>query len=108
MKKEMSQVQIQNKDAEENYGSDLLNLVVDKGYLTKLLGNDNVKTYIIRHEPQILEYFELVVNTVSMEEAVQQQLEADGEFEEDSDNNDQPAAKTALPDSENDNETTQS
>jgi hypothetical protein len=30
----------------------------------------------------ILEHFELVVNTVSMEEAVQQQLEADGEFEE--------------------------
>lgn len=50
--------------------------------LTKLLGNDAVKSYITRHEPEILEHFELVVNTVSMEEAVQQQLEADGEFEE--------------------------
>ena len=50
--------------------------------MTKLLGNDAVKSYITRHEPEILEYFELVVNTVSMEEAVQQQLEADGEFEE--------------------------
>ena len=78
LEKEMSQVQTQYKDAEENYGSDLLNLVVAKGYLTKLLGNDAVKSYITRHEPEILEHFELVVNTVSMEEAVQQQLEADG------------------------------
>ena len=32
LEKEMSQVQTQYKDAEENYGSDLLNLVVAKGY----------------------------------------------------------------------------
>ena len=60
----------------------MLNLVVAKGYLAKLLGNDVVKSYITRHELEILEHFELVVNTVSMEEAVQQQQEADGEFEE--------------------------
>ena len=105
LEKEMSQVQTQYKDAEENYGSDLLNLVVAKGYLTKLLGNDAVKSYITRHEPEILEHFELVVNTVSMEEAVQQQLVADGELEEDSDSNDQPAVENIHPDSENDNET---
>ncbi|MCF8176943.1 MAG: hypothetical protein K9J74_00395 [Sulfuritalea sp.] len=68
----MSQVQTQYKDAEENYGSNLLNLVVAKGYLTKLLCNEAVKSYITRHEPEILEHFELVLNTVSMEEAVQQ------------------------------------
>lgn len=56
--------------------------MVAQGYLTKLLGNDAVKSYITRHEPEILDYFEWVVNTVSMQEAVQQQLEADGEFEE--------------------------
>jgi hypothetical protein len=105
LEKEMSQVQTQYKDAEENYGSDLLNLVVAKGYLTKLLGNDAVKSYITRHQPEILEHFELVVNTVSMEEAVQQQLEADGEFEEDPDSNDQQAAESTHSDSENDNET---
>ena len=33
LEKEMSQVQTQYKDAEENYGSDLLNLVVAKGYV---------------------------------------------------------------------------
>ena len=73
LEKEMSQVQTQYKDAEQNYGSDLLNLVVAKGYMTKLLSNEAVKSYIQRHEPDILEQFELVVNTVSMEEAVQLQ-----------------------------------
>ena len=108
LEKEMSQVQTQYKDAEENYGSDLLNLVVAKGYLTKLLGNDAVKSYITRHEPEILEHFELVVNTVSMEEAVQQQLEADGEFEDDADSDDQPTPENTHPDSENGNETSES
>jgi ParB-like chromosome segregation protein Spo0J len=74
LEKEMSQVQTQYKDAEQNYGSDLLNLVVAKGYLTKLLVNDAVKSYILRHEPEILEQFELVANTVSMEEALHQQV----------------------------------
>ena len=73
LEKEISQVRTQYRDAEQNYGSDLLNLVVAKGYMTKLLSNEAVKSYIQRHEPDILEQFELVVNTVSMEEAVQLQ-----------------------------------
>jgi hypothetical protein len=48
---------------------------VAKGYLTKLLSNAAVNSYIQRHEPEILGQFELVVNTVSMEEAVQQQTD---------------------------------
>ena len=62
---------------------------------------------ITRHEPEILEHFELVVNTVSMEEAVQQQLEADGEFEEDPDGDSDapPTPENTSPDSENGNET---
>jgi hypothetical protein len=46
--------------------------VVAKGYLAKLLANGAVKSYIGRHEPEILNHLELVVNTVSMEEAVRQ------------------------------------
>ena len=45
----------------------------ESGYLTKLLSNAAVKSFVERQEPEILEHFELVVNTVSMEEAVQQQ-----------------------------------
>jgi hypothetical protein len=73
LQKEMDQVQESYTQAEENYCSDLLNLVVAKGYLTKLLANGGVKSYIGRHEPVILTHLDLVVNPVSMEEAVQQQ-----------------------------------
>ena len=45
--------------------------------VTKLLANASVKSFIERQEPEILEHFELVVNTVSMEEAVQQQQEVE-------------------------------
>ena len=75
LEKEMNQVQEKYQEAESSYGSDLLNLVVAKGYLAKLLANDLVKDYIVRHEPEILEHLELVVNTVSMEEAVHQDAE---------------------------------
>lgn len=72
LEKEMKQVHTQYKDAEKNYGSDLLNLVVAKGYLSKLLENTSVKSYIERNEPEILTHFEMVVKTVSMDEAVVQ------------------------------------
>src|ERR1035437_2971704 len=81
LEKEMNQVHTQFKDAEQHYGSDLLNLVVAKGFITKLLANESVKHFIERNECEILEHFELVVNTVSMEEAVQQQQTNDLEFE---------------------------
>ena len=70
LEKEMSQVQDQYKEAESNYGSDLLNLMVAKGYLTKLLNNPAVKSYVNKNEPEILSHFEIVVNTTSMEEAL--------------------------------------
>ena len=73
LEKEMSQVQATYKDAESNYGSQLLNLMVAKGYLSKVLANPAVKSYTERREPEILSHLELVANTVSMEDAVQQQ-----------------------------------
>lgn len=72
LEREMSQVQEKYKRAEESYGSELLNLVVAKGYLKKVLENDAVRAYVDRNAPEILEQFELVLNTVSMEEAVEQ------------------------------------
>ena len=77
LEKEMNQVHTQYRDAESHYGSDLLNLVLAKGYLAKLLANEAVKTFVGSQQPEILEHFELVVNTVSMEEAVQQQYTED-------------------------------
>jgi len=76
LEREMNQVQEKYKDAEQNYGSELLNLVVAKGYLSKLLANEAVRAYISRHAPEILEQFDLVLNTVSMEEALEQEGQA--------------------------------
>jgi hypothetical protein len=72
LEREMSQAQEKYKHAEENYGSELLNLVVAKGYLKRVLENEAVRAYVVRDAPEILEQFELVLNTVSMEEAIEQ------------------------------------
>lgn len=48
-------------------------LVVVKGHFTKLQVNGAAKSDIGRHEPEILTHLKLLVNTVSMEEAVKQQ-----------------------------------
>ena len=50
----------------------MLNLVVAKGYLKKLMENEAVRSYVARHAGEILEQFDLVLNTLSMEEAVEQ------------------------------------
>jgi hypothetical protein len=68
----MNQVQDKYKQAEESYGTELLNLTLARGYLKKVLSNDTVRSYIARHAPEILEHFEFVLNTVTMEEATEQ------------------------------------
>ena len=73
LEREMNNVQEKYKDAEKSYGSELLNLVVAKAYLTKLVGNVAVRSWLDRHASEILEQFELVINTTSMEEAMDQQ-----------------------------------
>jgi len=47
-------------------------------YLKKLMENDAVRSYVARHASEILEQFELVLNTVSMEEAVEQAEREEG------------------------------
>lgn len=47
----MGKVQEKYKHAEENYGSELLNLVAAKGYLKKLKENDAVRENLARHAP---------------------------------------------------------
>lgn len=77
LEREMNSVQEKYKDAEKSYGSELLNLVVAKGYLTKLMGNEAVRSWLNRHAPDIGEQFDLVINTTSMEEALEQEARGD-------------------------------
>ena len=50
--------------------------MVAKGDIIKLLANEAVNSYIARHQSEILGHLELVVNTDSMEEAIQAKNEA--------------------------------
>jgi hypothetical protein len=52
---------------EQSYGQDVLTLVLVRGYLVKLLGNQAVARFLRSRTPEILEQFEAVTATVSLE-----------------------------------------
>jgi hypothetical protein len=68
MEREMSNLQGQYKLVEQTYGQDVLNLVLAKGYLTKLLENEPVTQYLRQRQPDLLVEFETIVETVSLEQ----------------------------------------
>ena len=68
MEREMSNLQGRYKMVEQNYGQDVLNLVLAKGYLAKLLENKSVARYLEQHHPDVLAEFEVIVQTVSLEQ----------------------------------------
>ncbi len=65
MEREMFALQSHYKAAEQTYGEDTLNLVLAKGYVTKLLSNPHVERFLKQHEPAVLEEFESLVRAVS-------------------------------------------
>ena len=67
MEREMSSVQGQYKLVEQTYGQDVLTLVLVRGYLVKLLGNQAVAKFLRSKTPEILEQFEAVTATNSLE-----------------------------------------
>lgn len=64
MEKEMSNLQGQFKSIEQYYGQDVLNLVLAKGYLAKLLANESVIRYLTQRHPDVLREF---VNIVELD-----------------------------------------
>jgi len=68
MEREMANVQGQYKLVEQNYGQDVLNLVLAQRYLEKLLANKMVTRYLRQHQPEVLEQFEKIVSTKSLEQ----------------------------------------
>lgn len=68
MEREMSNLQGQYKMVEQTYGQDVLNLVLAKGYLTKLLDNKSVARYLKQRQPEVLVEFETIVQTVSLDQ----------------------------------------
>jgi hypothetical protein len=60
MKQESANLEREFKIAERSYGADHLDLVLTKGYLTKLLGNALVVRYLTQHQPELLEEFQRI------------------------------------------------
>jgi hypothetical protein len=67
MEREMSNLQGQYRLVEQSYGQDVLTLVLVRGYLVKLLANVEVAKFLRSKAPEILEQFETVAETTSLE-----------------------------------------
>lgn len=67
MEREMSNLHGQYKMVEQTYGQDILNLVLAKGYLSKLLENKAVARYLRQRQPEVLSEFEVIVESVSLD-----------------------------------------
>jgi hypothetical protein len=68
MVREMGNLQGQLKLVEQSYGQDVLLLVLARGYLAKLLENKSVARYIRQWRPEVLEQFEVIVETTSLDQ----------------------------------------
>jgi len=68
MEREMSNLQGQYKMVEQTYGQDVLNLVLARGYLAKLLENRQVVRFLKQRQPEVLAEFETIVQTVSIDQ----------------------------------------
>ena len=68
MEREMANLQGQYKMVEQTYGQDVLNLVLARGYLAKLLDNKQVVRYLKQRQSEVLAEFETIVQTVSLEQ----------------------------------------
>ncbi|WP_447776692.1 plasmid partitioning protein RepB C-terminal domain-containing protein [Variovorax boronicumulans] len=67
MENEMSNLLTQYKIAEQSHGEDMLNLMLARGYIVKLMDNPRVMRYIQRSFPEILEEFSKIVEVTSIE-----------------------------------------
>jgi ParB-like chromosome segregation protein Spo0J len=67
MEREMANLQRDLKLVEDSYGDDVLNLVVARGYLAKLLKNPNVARYLERHQADIARELQGLIETIGQE-----------------------------------------
>lgn len=67
MEREMQNVQGQYRLVEQSYGQDVLLLVLARGYLGKLVGNQQVARFLRSRSPEILEQFQVLVSAASLD-----------------------------------------
>lgn len=68
MEREMGSLQTQYKLVEQSYGRDVLNLVLARGYLVKMLENKSVARCLSQQYPDVLSEFESIVKSVTLEQ----------------------------------------
>jgi RepB plasmid partitioning protein/ParB-like nuclease domain len=68
MEREMTNLQGQYKLVEQTYGQDVLNLVLARGYLARLIENAAVFDYLRDHQPDLLREFEAILDITSLEQ----------------------------------------
>jgi ParB-like chromosome segregation protein Spo0J len=66
MEAEMESLERQYRLIEDNYGTDVLNLTLAKGYLGSLLGNAMVVRYLSQSHPEILSEFHQIADMSSL------------------------------------------
>lgn len=67
MEREMANLQGQYRLVEQSYGQDVLNLVLARGYLAKLLENAKVTKFLKQQQPEMLEQFVSIVEAAALE-----------------------------------------
>ena len=67
MEREMGNLQEQFKLAEQSYGQDILNLVLAKGYLAKLMANEAILRHLTKNSPDVLNEFDSIVRMVALD-----------------------------------------
>lgn len=67
MEREMGNLHEQFKLAEQSYGQDILNLVLAKGYLAKLMANEAVLRHLTKKHPDVLNEFDSIVRMVTLD-----------------------------------------
>jgi hypothetical protein len=67
MEREMGNLQEQFKLAEQSYGQDILNLVLAKGYLAKLMANEGILRHLTKKHPDVLNEFDSIVRVVTLD-----------------------------------------
>ena len=67
MEREMGNLHEQFKLAEQTYGHDILNLVLAKGYLTKLMTNDAILRHLTKKYPDVLNEFDGIVRMAALD-----------------------------------------
>ena len=68
MEQEMSLVQSRFKAVEQSYNRNVMNMVLARGYIAKLLANEAVASWLRRHQPEVHDEFRVIVAAASLDD----------------------------------------